>query len=222
LEESHHKCVWFHPWKSHHRSLWRDASEYRFDLNRRWIIDPAQVVNHRTRDQCILTFKPRGWKAKDSFEIKGQVLDAKGNIQYDIAGRWNSQLVARKAGNHTTDLLPDVSVSADVRQSQIHSHEYILLWRNTVKPPAPFNLTPFAITLNDCPASLRPFLPPTDCRLRPDQRAFEMGQYERANVLKSEQEDFQRATRKRRELGEIPPHRARWFEAKVRDSGQRF
>jgi len=50
-----------------------------------------------------------------------------------------------------------------------------------------------------------------------------MGQYERANVLKSEQEDFQRATRKRRELGEIPPHRARWFEAKIEaDTGERY
>jgi hypothetical protein len=174
-------------------------------------------------DQCILTFKPRGWKAKDSFEIKGEVLNAKGELEYEIAGRWNSQLVARKAGNHATDLLPDVSVTSPSHLSVGSHPEYILLWRNTVKPQAPFNLTPFAITLNDCPDTLQPYLPPTDCRLRPDQRAFELGKYERANELKSEQEDFQRATRRKRELGEIPPHRPRWFVASVEpDTGERY
>lgn len=101
--------------------------------------------------------------------------------------------------------------------------EYILLWRNSEKPPAPFNLTPFAITLNDCPEdTLRRFLCPTDCRLRPDQRAFEMGKYERANELKQKQEERQRATRRAREDGRLPPHRPRWFTAETDgDTGER-
>ncbi|KAG8733086.1 hypothetical protein FRC11_008791 [Ceratobasidium sp. 423] len=171
------------------------------------------VVNHRTGDTCLLTFKPRGWRAKDSFEIKGTIQDASGRVTWEIAGRWNSQLLARPAGTGAGDLLPD----ADSSTSQ-----YVLLWKNTEKPTAPFNLTPFAITLNDCPDTLKSFLPPTDCRIRPDQRAFEMGWYERANELKSDQEDFQRATRKRREAGEIPPHKPRWFnEAVDEDTGER-
>ena len=101
--------------------------------------------------------------------------------------------------------------------------EYILLWRNSEKPPAPFNLTPFAITLNDCPDdTLRPYVCPTDCRLRPDQRAFELGKYERANELKQKQEEFQRAVRKAREEGRAPPHRPRWFSATTEpDTGER-
>ncbi|QRW19808.1 oxysterol binding protein [Rhizoctonia solani] len=171
------------------------------------------VVNHRTGDTCLLTFKPRGWRAKDSFEIKGTVQDVSGRVTWEIAGRWNSQLIARPAGTGAGDLLPDADSSAS---------QYLLLWKNTEKPPAPFNLTPFAITLNDCPDTLTPFLPPTDCRIRPDQRAFEMGRYERANELKSDQEDFQRATRRRREVGELPPHKPRWFaEAVDQDSGER-
>ncbi|KAG8822739.1 hypothetical protein FRC17_009468 [Serendipita sp. 399] len=177
------------------------------------------ITNHRTKDQCVLTFKPRGWKAKDSFEITGKVFNAQGEPQYDIAGRWNSQLVARKTGNHASDLLPDVTVGHPATSPE---HEYILLWRNSEKPPAPFNLTPFAITLNDCPPALKPQLPPTDCRLRPDQRAFELGQYELANELKGQQEEFQRATRRKREAGLIPPHKPRWFEAKKEaDTGER-
>ncbi|KAI0770918.1 hypothetical protein BD413DRAFT_678945 [Trametes elegans] len=170
------------------------------------------VTNHRTGDKCILTFKPRGWRGKDAYEISGYVQGADGNITYEIAGRWNSQLVARQVGTGVGQLHPDIAVSGD--SSPTMSNEYILLWRNSVKPPAPFNLTPFAITLNDCPEdTLKPFICPTDCRLRPDQRAFELGRYEHANDLKNKQEELQRATRRAREEGRAPPHRPRWFSA---------
>jgi oxysterol-binding protein 1 len=142
---------------------------------------------------------------------------------YEIAGRWNSQLVARASGTGMGDLLPDISVGGSGATSPSIEPEYLLLWRNTPKPPSPFNLTPFAITLNDCPDdTLRPYLCPTDCRLRPDQRAFEMGKYERANELKQKQEEKQRTTRKKREQGIIPPHRARWFKPlSDEDSGEK-
>ncbi|KAG8956889.1 hypothetical protein FRC03_010734 [Tulasnella sp. 419] len=178
------------------------------------------VTNHRTGERCILTFKPRGWTAKDAREIKGSVMDASGRVVWEIAGRWNSQLVARRAGSGNGDLLPDISISHPT--SATNRPEYILLWRNTEKPSFPFNLTPFAVTLNDCPATLRPCLPPTDCRLRPDQRAFENGEYDKANELKLALEEFQRATRRRREAGEVPPHKPRWFMAETdRDTGER-
>lgn len=150
-------------------------------------------------------------------------MNAQGAVVYEIAGRWNSQLVARPPGNHGYALLPDVNVTTPGGSNALGQHtEYLLLWRNTEKPSAPFNLTPYAITLNDCPAALEPLLPPTDCRFRPDQRAFELGKYERANELKNEQEEFQRTTRKQREEGEIPPHRPRWFEAVTEiDTGER-
>jgi len=173
------------------------------------------IKNHRTGDQCVLTFKPRGWRGKDAFEISGYVNDSRGNIRYEIAGRWNSQLVARAVGTGTGFIHPDVSLS--------QSPEYILLWRNSEKPPAPFNLTPFALTLNDCPEeTLKPVLCPTDCRLRPDQRAFELGKYERANELKTKQEEKQRLTRRAREEGTMPPHKPRWFTAETEpDTGER-
>lgn len=145
-------------------------------------------------------------------------MDASGQVTWEIAGRWSSQLVARRVGSGDGDLLPDITLPGQ----QIKS-EYFLLWRNTEKPQMPFNLTPFAVTLNDCPEdTLRLFLPPTDCRLRPDQRAFEMGQYTRANELKVELEEFQRATRRKRESGALAPHRPRWFQATTDlDTGER-
>ena len=168
-----------------------------------------------------MTFKPRGWRGKDAYEIFGQVLDSNGDVAYEIAGRWNTQLVARRVGTGYGVLHPDVTVQTPASPSL---QEYILLWRNTEKPPAPFNLTPFAVTLNDLPEdTLKPVICPTDCRLRPDQRAFELGKYERANELKQKQEDFQRATRRAREEGRVAAHRPRWFEAKTEpETGERI
>jgi hypothetical protein len=87
----------------------------------------------------------------------------------------------------------------------------------------PFNLTPYAITLNDINDDLKPWLPPTDCRLRPDQHAFESGKFERANELKTDLEEHQRETRRKRERGELPPHVPRWFTRTVdKDTGEMF
>ncbi|KAF8552182.1 hypothetical protein OG21DRAFT_1466159 [Imleria badia] len=179
------------------------------------------VTNHRTGDRCILTFKPRGWRGKDAYEISGSVSNSDGEITHEIAGRWNSQLICRAVGTGSGYLHPDATVSGPA--SPNYMAEYILLWRNSEKPLAPFNLTPYAITLNDCPEdTLKPFLCPTDCRLRPDQRAFETGKYERANELKEMQEEKQRATRRAREDGRLPPHRPRWFTAETDgDTGER-
>ncbi|CDU25729.1 related to SWH1-Member of an oxysterol-binding protein family [Sporisorium scitamineum] len=173
-----------------------------------------EVTNHATGDRCVLTFKPRGWRGKDAFEIRGSVYDAQGTLQWDIAGRWNSQLVARKCGAGSGDLNPDQSVDAPDGQIATAQPlaEYLLLWRNSEKPPSPFNLTPFAITLNSCPDDLRPWLAPTDCRLRPDLSAFESGKFDQANDLKQKLENFQRETRRKRETGELPPHEPRWFK----------
>ncbi|KAE8539551.1 hypothetical protein D1P53_004653 [Cryptococcus gattii VGV] len=168
------------------------------------------VTNHRTGETCTLTFKPRGWRGKDAFEIKGSVKDADENVKWDIAGRWDTQLIAREAGAETLPLESDMSVN----QAQ---KEYILLWRNSEKPKAPFNLTPFAITLNDIPQGLEEYLCPTDCRLRTDQRAFENAEYDRAQGLKTLNEEKQRHTRKLRAEGKLPPHEPKWFSATVDD-----
>ncbi|WWC71885.1 uncharacterized protein I206_105844 [Kwoniella pini CBS 10737] len=173
------------------------------------------VTNHRTGETCTLTFKPRGWRGKDAFEIKGNVVDSNGRTAWDIAGRWDTQLIARQ---HGTSAPLEVDTTFSPTQK-----EYLLLWRNSEKPKAPFNLTPFAVTLNDIPGDLKKYLAPTDCRLRTDQRAFENAEYDRAQELKTLNEEKQRLTRKLRAEGKLPPHEARWFEPTVdSDSGERL
>ncbi|KAI0089769.1 hypothetical protein BDY19DRAFT_1047654 [Irpex rosettiformis] len=91
-----------------------------------------------------------------------------GNASYEIVSLWDSQLVARAVGTGVGSLHPGIAVSS--LQS-----EFFFLWRNSVKPTAPFNLTPYAITLNACPeGTLKLYLSPTDCRLCPDQRVLEL------------------------------------------------
>ncbi|OCF40792.1 oxysterol-binding protein [Kwoniella heveanensis CBS 569] len=173
------------------------------------------VTNHRTGETCTLTFKPRGWRGKDAFEIKGNVVGTDGRTAWDIAGRWDTQLIARRAG---TSAPLEVDTTFNPAQK-----EYLLLWRNSEKPKAPFNLTPYACTLNDIPQGLRPYLAPTDCRLRTDQRAFENAEYDRAQELKTANEEKQRTTRKLRAEGKLPPHEPRWFDPQIdEDTGERL
>lgn len=161
-------------------------------------------------------------------------MDAGGRVVYEIAGRWNSQLIMREVGTGTNGALhPDTTVASPsssptitttISRKSSTGPEYILLWKNSFKPPgSPFNLTPFAMSLNNCPKdTLRPYLAPTDCRLRPDQRAFELGKYDLANELKQRQEEKQRATRKARETGEKELHKPRWFVVETDgDTGER-
>jgi len=122
------------------------------------------LANHRTGETCTLTFKPRGWRGANAFEIKGTVADASGNAAWDIAGReylashykgptdsvgWDTQLIARRAGS---------SAPLEVNTQVGDSHkEYLLLWRNSEKPKEPFNLTPYAITLvSSIPRNTKP------------------------------------------------------------------
>lgn len=71
-------------------------------------------------------------------------------------------------------------------------------------------MTIFAATLNEITGLERDKLPPTDSRLRPDQRALEQGDHERAEVLKARLEEQQRTRRKEMEsAGE--EWRPRWF-----------
>jgi len=82
--------------------------------------------------------------------------------------------------------------------------------------------TYFSLQLNFLPQSLRPALPPTDSRLRPDQRALENGDLVKAAEEKARLEDKQRKMRKDREMrGE--EFKSRYFEETVDpESGEKY
>ncbi|XP_010476308.1 PREDICTED: oxysterol-binding protein-related protein 1D-like [Camelina sativa] len=87
--------------------------------------------------------------------------------------------------------------------------EAVLLWERDKSPTKTrYNLSPFAISLNEITPGMIDKLPPTDSRLRPDQRHLENGEYESANAEKLRLEQLQRQARRLQEKGWKP----RWFE----------
>ncbi|ODQ52456.1 hypothetical protein SAICODRAFT_93301 [Saitoella complicata NRRL Y-17804] len=160
------------------------------------------VKNHTTGDVCTLDFKQRGWRGGGAYEVKGTVADAQGSPRWSVAGHWNDKIYARKLDGKAS-ILPEAGNAST-----------FLIWQAHPRPPAPFNLTPFAITLNAPQKSLVPWLPPTDTRLRPDQRAMEEGQYDAAATEKNRVEEKQRAAR--RDLEARGQHwEPRWFKQSV-------
>lgn len=195
------------------------------------------ITNHTTGDECKLKFKQRGWYGSGAYEVFGTVTDKSGRPQWSVGGRWNDKIYGRKFQSDTESVLVQLSkevegsaadgtlkrvntssstskkqsaISSAVTQTLSGPNPPFLVWQNHPRPPAPFNLTPFAITLNAIPESLRPWVAPTDTRLRPDQRAMEDGQYDFAATEKNRLEEKQRARRKQREL-EGSVHKPRWF-----------
>ena len=165
-----------------------------------------EITNHTTGDKCLLDFKPRGWRVANAYEVKGKILDADGQHVWSIGGRWNDKIYARRSAGSSDD--GDIAAPGT---SAFKSQSTFLIWENHPRPPMPFNLTPFAVTLNALPERLKPVLCPTDSRLRPDQRAMEDGRYDFAADEKNRLEEKQRAKRKEREAnGE--EYEPRWFK----------
>ncbi|KAK4144288.1 putative oxysterol binding protein [Dichotomopilus funicola] len=78
------------------------------------------------------------------------------------------------------------------------------------KPATTYGLTTFAASLNEITALEKGKLPPTDCRLRPDQRLAEQGELDEAEEWKVKLEEAQRQRRRvMEEQGE--EWKPRWF-----------
>lgn len=179
------------------------------------------IKNHTSNETCILEFKPRGWKASSAFQVNGKVLDADGRTRWSVGGRWNDKIYARLTpGFEDVDVSSGAAAGGGGRKDE---NKAFLIWEANKRPPGvPFNLPPFALTLNALTPTLRPHLPPTDTRLRPDQRAMEDGEYDLAASEKNRVEEKQRAARRVREVAgeEFEP---RWFRRGVCGvSGEEF
>ncbi len=180
-----------------------------------------EIKNHTTGEICTLDFKPRGWKASSAYQVVGKVVGKDGKTRWSMGGRWNDKIYARLTpGFEDAELKPS---SAKTTGHEAGSTQAFLVWQAHERPSGiPFNLTPFAVSFQALPERLRPLLPPTDTRFRPDQRAMEDGEYDLAATEKNRVEEKQRAKRREREeKGEewMP----RWFE-KARDeaTGEEF
>ena len=151
--------------------------------------------NQSTGETGQLTLKKRGWGGRHAYETEGWIKDKNGKVVIKLSGKWDSQLTA-----------------VDQRTKK----EYILWqkWESPKNFEEQYSFSRFAKQLNYLHVSLVPKLPATDCRFRPDQRAFEFGDMELAKTEKVRLEEKQRERR-----GQLKDkqedHKPRWFKQTV-------
>ncbi|KAI8005481.1 Oxysterol-binding protein-related protein 1C [Camellia lanceoleosa] len=145
---------------------------------------------------CKLKFKEQSIIDRNPHQVQGIVQDKNGKTIATLIGKWDE-------GMHYMN--GDCSGKGKGHDlSEAH-----LLWKRSRPPkfPTRYNLTRLAITLNELTPRLKEKLPPTDSRLRPDQRCLENGEYDMANSEKLRLEQRQRQAHKMQESGWKP----RWF-----------
>ncbi|CAN1834362.1 Oxysterol-binding protein-related protein 2A [Linum perenne] len=145
---------------------------------------------------CKLKFKEQSLLDRNPHQVNGFVEDVSGKKVATVYGKWDDSMY--------------YTLGDGTGKSRNTNPSTNLLWKST-KPPSNltrYNLTSFAITVNELTPGLKEKLPPTDSRLRPDQRHLENGEYDKANVEKQRLEKRQRMSRKLQEHGWKP----RWFE----------
>uniref|UniRef100_A0AAY5EAP0 Oxysterol-binding protein n=1 Tax=Electrophorus electricus TaxID=8005 RepID=A0AAY5EAP0_ELEEL len=167
----------------------------------RWIEQYGDVTIRNTSATedpvlCKITFLKSRSQGSSSNEVQATVTDSEGHVIHLLFGKW-----------HEAFYLGDPSSA-------------ICLWRAN---PLPLNyekyygFTQFTIELNDLDESIRPFLPPTDTRFRPDQRLLEEGDVTGAEEQKKRIEALQRES-KRIQQENNTTHTPRFFKWTEKDS----
>ncbi|KAL4736784.1 Oxysterol-binding protein-domain-containing protein [Aspergillus similis] len=149
------------------------------------------VLNETTGNRSISTFKAGGMFSGRSEEVSTKLLDSSGReMPVSLSGTWTSSLSLSGGSSGTSTI-----------------------WTaGPLAPNAPkhYGLPAFAAALNEITAIEKGKIPATDSRLRPDQRALEDGDVDRAEEVKVQLEEAQRARRRDMEAaGES--WKPRWF-----------
>ena len=151
----------------------------------------STVKNLRTGDEAILEYhkmvKGLFGRSKNSGSVDGHIIDSYGNPHYAIKGTWNESL--------------SICPVEDSKQ-KFDDMNSILIWKGNDIPEnweRLYQFTNFTLNLNNLTNKMISYLPHTDTRYRPDQRALENGDLTQANSEKHRLEEKQRAVRKLRE-----------------------
>nr|XP_033786707.1 oxysterol-binding protein-related protein 3 isoform X1 [Geotrypetes seraphini]XP_033786708.1 oxysterol-binding protein-related protein 3 isoform X1 [Geotrypetes seraphini]XP_033786709.1 oxysterol-binding protein-related protein 3 isoform X1 [Geotrypetes seraphini]XP_033786711.1 oxysterol-binding protein-related protein 3 isoform X1 [Geotrypetes seraphini]XP_033786712.1 oxysterol-binding protein-related protein 3 isoform X1 [Geotrypetes seraphini] len=165
----------------------------------RWIEHYGEVIIRNTNDDschCKLTFtKAKYWNPNVN-EIEGIVLDSHGKAMHRLFGKWHDSLFCGTPASSRC------------------------IWKANPMPKdfeLYYGFTQFALELNEPDPLIKPFLPRTDTRLRPDQRLLEEGNIEAAEAQKQRIEQLQRDRRRILEENKLE-HEVRFFRKSTDDS----
>lgn len=144
----------------------------------RWIEHYGEIsIRNSSSDicQCKITFiKAKYWNSSVN-EVEGTITDNKGTVIKRLFGKWHESVFCGDPPSATC------------------------VWRANAMPvdyEQYFGFTKFAIELNELEPSIKHLLPPTDTRLRVDQRLLEEGNLEAAEEHKERIEQLQRERRR--------------------------
>ncbi|XP_078143298.1 oxysterol-binding protein-related protein 3 isoform X2 [Centroberyx gerrardi] len=158
----------------------------------RWIEHYGEIsIKNSSSDicQCKITFvKAKYWNSCVN-EVEGTITDQKGKVIHRLFGKWHEGVFCGDPPSATC------------------------IWRANAMPvnhEQYYGFTKFAIELNELDPSLKLLLPPTDTRLRLDQRLLEEGNVETAEEQKQRIEQLQRERRRVLEENNIT-HQPRFF-----------
>lgn len=157
------------------------------------------VTNESTGHRSISTFKSGGMFSGRSEEVTTRAVDSYNSpVSLGLVGTWPASLSLTRDGSPSGKPI----------------------WTaGPLVPNAPkhYGLTAFAAALNEITPIEEGRLPATDSRLRPDQRALEEGDLDRAEEVKVQLEEAQRARRREMEA-DGQAWTPRWFTRVSEDS----
>ncbi|XP_049902848.1 oxysterol-binding protein-related protein 3 isoform X3 [Epinephelus moara] len=165
----------------------------------RWIEHYGEISIRNTSSdicQCKITFiKAKYWNSSVN-EVEGAITDSKGKVVHRLFGKWQEAVFCGDPPSATC------------------------IWRANAMPldhEQYFGFTKFAIELNELDPSMKLLLPPTDTRLRVDQRLLEEGNFEAAEEQKQRIEQLQRERRRVLEENNLT-HQPKFFRKSKDDT----
>nr|XP_023681040.1 oxysterol-binding protein-related protein 3-like isoform X2 [Paramormyrops kingsleyae] len=159
----------------------------------KWIEHYGEISiknNKSSSYQCKVTFlKGKSWSSSIN-EVEGVITDQAGKVVHKLFGKWHESIYYGNPPSAT------------------------IIWKPNPMPPdyeQYYGFTQFAMELNELDPTLKPLLPPTDTRFRPDQRLLEEGNVTAAEEQKQRIEELQRDRRRVLEVNKLT-HQPRFFK----------
>lgn len=138
----------------------------------------ATSADHtRTQNHVFYLSQAKYWNPSVN-EVEGVITDRKGNVIHKLFGKWHEAVYCGKPPSATcvwraSTTVFFINASMQSLCSMVRVFFPVCLCHAEAMPvdhEQHYGFTKFAIELNELDPSLKPLLPPTDTRLRLDQR----------------------------------------------------
>ncbi|XP_014670942.1 PREDICTED: oxysterol-binding protein 1-like [Priapulus caudatus] len=182
--------------KSGHRYTWRKVmtTVHNIIVGKLWIDQSGEmdIINHKTKDNCHLKYYAYSYFSREPpRKVTGVITDVEGKVRRVLSGHWDDRIEGAKV----LDTNPPVKGDRQV----LETGPPTLLWKRNYPTPESaryYYFTTLAAQMNEMEENV----PPTDSRLRPDQRAMEECRWDEANDIKLRLEEKQRVKRREKEM----------------------